>query len=62
MDEQEAAAVEAYEWTGHTAEEWALLSPEQRLSALMDVSAAEDDPPPAHVAERARDAYKRPYG
>ncbi|MFI6296668.1 hypothetical protein ACIBEJ_34120 [Nonomuraea sp. NPDC050790] len=60
MDEEEAA-VEAYEWTGHTPEEWALLSPDQRLDRMMAVNAADEKAPPEEVVQRAQGAYRHPY-
>ncbi|MFD9950075.1 hypothetical protein ACFWYW_56165 [Nonomuraea sp. NPDC059023] len=52
---------DAFEHGGLPDEEWAPMTPEQRLHILMAVNAADEEVMPPEVAERARDAYRHPY-
>lgn len=42
---------------GRTPDEWAALTPEQRLLAAVDAQAAAGEVPPAEVGERVREMY-----
>lgn len=47
---------------GMTGDDWETLTPEQRLTALMAVQEAGEEPVPPEVLTRAREAYRRhPY-
>lgn len=47
---------------GMTGDEWDTLTPEQRLTTLMAVQEAGEEPVSESVLERARQAYRRhPY-
>lgn len=43
---------------GRTAEEWAALTPSQRLQAALDAHTAASETPPAKVGEAAREIYR----
>ncbi|MFC4006670.1 hypothetical protein ACFOY2_05525 [Nonomuraea purpurea] len=58
----EADLDELVERGGRTDEEWAALTPEERLQARLDARIAASEPVPPEVRERVRQMYRERMG